>query len=273
MEKPYYRCIILVLASDNQPIYRFFKSIYESYMHRNPNVKVFFTYGSGTTFTPREYDLVYPDLKETVTPPWSTRKVIRAMEYIDQNFDYDYLVRTNLSTFWYFDGLLERLSALPTTRCLSGKAGIFQPYHVGGTGMIISRDLIKEIIKYPNLINIPHPKYVAEDKMISDFLVYTLGIDPIFTETLKTSRLLCFENFTEFNREEVLIMLSLPVNKKCDHFRVKNEYDRMGIDTKIMKLLKDLYYPSILSYNRELYYRTKPAWKKFQIPKNLAGKN
>ena len=238
MEKPYYKAILLVLASDNAHIYKFFKQVYESYMNENPNVRVFFVYGAGTNFERKEYDLVYDDLKETPMPPWMTMKVIRAMEYIDQNYDYDFLVRTNLSTFWDFNALLERLETMPKERCLSGKIGIFPPPFVTGIAMTISRDLIKEIVKKPHLVNIYHPKYVAEDRMISEFFTDHLDV-PIIDNITS----LAFETEDAFVEEEIIKKIEkAKASRFIDHYRVKNRADRMGIDTKVSQLLCKMIY-------------------------------
>jgi hypothetical protein len=224
-------------------------------MFRHQNVKVLFVYAGDISFQPKEYDLHYPDLRETVRPPWTTRKVIRAMEHIENHYNYNYLVRTNLSTFWYFKGLLERLSALPGSSCFSGTPSIFplekSGKHIVGTGMIMSRDIIQKIIKHASMINIHHPKYIAEDKMLSDFVIHTLGITP----HINTTHLLRFESVTRFNDKEIYKILCQPQNKVCDHFRIKNPDSRMQVDIPLMKLLKDLYYPSVMSYNKNLYYR------------------
>ena len=179
MEKPYYKAIFLVLASDNDPIYKFFKTVWESYMFENPNIRVFFTYGQGTTFDRKEYDLVYDDLKETYTPPYMTTKVTRAMDHINQNYAYDYLIRTNLSTFWVFDSILKRLDTLPKQRCLAGKIGWIKPEFVTGTSMIISSDLIEPLLENQHLINRTFPKYQAEDRLISNLLTQTLKVQII----------------------------------------------------------------------------------------------
>ena len=225
-------------------------------MDRNPNIKVFFTYGAGISFEPKPHDLYYPDLQETITPPWTTRKVIRAMDHIESNYNYDFLVRTNLSTFFYFDGLLNRLSALPALRCISGISSILPgAKHVVGTGMILSRDIVRQIIRYSNRINIPYPRYIAEDKMISDFVVHTLGIDPIFDEEFTdTATYLRLEKINRFDREEIYRLIASPTNRNVYHFRIKNYINR-AIDIPIMQTLKDLFYPSIESFNPWLYYR------------------
>ena len=237
MEKPYYRAIILVLASDNEPIYKAFKKIQETYMNENPLVKFFFVYGAGTTFERQEYDLVYDDIKETHWAPWMTMKVIRAFEYIDSNFAYDYLIRTNLSTFWDLSLLLERLDTLPKNNCLSGRLGLFPPPFVTGTSMIISDDLIPLIIKDQQLVNISYEKYVAEDRMISEVFTNHCNVPIIQSD----QHIVIFENVQKFNYDEILKIIQQRIINRHDHFRLKNMYDRQ-IDIEIAKLLCQVIY-------------------------------
>ena len=243
MEKPFYKAIILVLASDNDPLYSFFKKVYESYMHENPNIKVFFTYGGGTTFERQTYDLVYDDLKETVMPPDITMKVTRAIEFIDNNFSYDFLIRTNLSTFWDFEKLLQRLETLPKTRCLVGRVNAV-PNSVTGTSMVISSDLIKPMLAHQHLINQKFPKYIAEDRLLSGIITNQLGV-----EIIQSNRFIqLFEKHTEYNEEEITSIIKQAKTTDVDHYRVKNfRGNRMEIDTQIMRLLLKIYYNKELS--------------------------
>ncbi len=240
MEKPYYKAIILVLASDNDPLYSFFKRVYESYMFENPSIKILFTYGQGTKFEKKDYDLVYDDLKETPMPPDITKKVTRSFEYIDKNFSYDYVIRTNLSTFWDLNKLLNRLSKLPKTKCFAGKKGIFQPLYITGTSMVISSDLIKLIIQNQHIINDKiYPKYVAEDKLLSDLITKNLNVVPI----ISNQNICIFDRYTFFDEDSALKVINFYKTTEVDHYRVKNfRGDRMEIDTKIMQLLLKNYY-------------------------------
>ncbi len=111
----HYRAIILVLASEDiletnhrlsptdLPVYPFFKKVCEQYMFYANDIKFLFVYGSRTKFEPKEYDIIYDDIEETLAHPCMLKKTLRAYEYIDKNFSYDFLIRTNLNTVWDFD--------------------------------------------------------------------------------------------------------------------------------------------------------------------------
>jgi len=238
MDKPFYEAIFLVLASQS-PLYDEFKKITLAYMATQPNVKVFFVYGSGTTFTREPHDLVYDDVKETVTPPWMTMKVTRAMEYIDDHYDYNFMIRTNMSTFWDVPKVLNRLRSLPQERCLAGHQSIFKPKYITGIAMVLSRDLVKLIVRHQRRINVKYKKYVAEDQMLSTFVIHTLGVDYI-TADKSTWR---FEKYTSYDDSHIRQTISEARSRGVDNYRVKNaNSDRQAIDIAITRTLCEMCY-------------------------------
>jgi hypothetical protein len=173
----HYRAIILVLASEDiletnhrlsptdLPVYPFFKKVCEQYMFYANDIKFLFVYGSRTKFEPKEYDIIYDDIEETLAHPCMLKKTLRAYEYIDKNFSYDFLIRTNLNTVWDLEKLKIRLSVLPTTKCLTGTScrhmiknvdDSFDHHWIAGVDLLASRDLIKSII--------PHSEEILSDK-------------------------------------------------------------------------------------------------------------
>ena len=98
-----YRLVILVLAS-RQPIFAKFRETWERYCHLYPEVKTHFVYGAGGSEGALSSDLVYEDSPESY--PVNIDKTLKAFKYIDSVYDYDFLLRTNLSTFWDIPRLL-----------------------------------------------------------------------------------------------------------------------------------------------------------------------
>lgn len=240
MGKKFYKAIVLVLASDQTDLLKKFKQIYEAYLDCNPNVKVFFTYGAGTTFERKEHDLVYDDLKETMMTPWMTTKVTRAMEYIDNNFDYEFLVRTNLSTFWDFDMLLHRIDAYPRERYFTGRLGGSKDF-ITGTSMVMTRDIVKNIVENKHLLNVKYDKWFAEDKLISFYISKTMNV-----EFIPNRNIAVFEGYTEYNEEKIINDVNAARSLGVDNFRIKNfanEYEkRLELDPKISQLLLRIIY-------------------------------
>jgi hypothetical protein len=102
--------------------------------------------------------------------PCGTKKTLLAMKYVKDNYDFDFILRTNLSSFYVLPKLKNTLNTLD-------KENIFTGYNKGefvsGTQMIFSKDTIKILT---NSINEIINKYNTTDRMhnddvaISDFL-------------------------------------------------------------------------------------------------------
>lgn len=232
--------IMLVLASDNQKLYKEFRRVYESYLNTNPLIKVFMVYGNPVSFDPQSYDLYFPFIEENTWPGMIT-KTIRAMEYVEQHYQYKFLVRTNISTFWVFSKLLKRLETLPLNNMYSGSCrtcflnGEKTPLYVSGTGLILTPDLVSLIIKHQEKIinqNLP------EDYAISQFLNFQ-GFIPT-QASLKPMHLL--EHLE--NCEPVIVAKEIEIadNLNKDHFRIKNYCNREIIDVSVAKILLKHYY-------------------------------
>jgi len=232
----HYKAIILVLASEG-PLYNEFKSLYEKYLDCSPDIKAFFTYAGKVSFSPKEHDLVYPDLQENILQPWPTKKVVRALEYIDANYSYDYIVRTNLSTFWVFNRLIARLNTLPKHNVISGRVGYIPPEFVVGTDMVISRNLIQALIHNQHQAFKDYKgKYIAEDRILSEFFTEFCGV-PLIPDNKSVRNV---ERLTEYSQIYVQKCISRDP-AYIDHYRVKNVADRQ-IDINVIKDLISYYY-------------------------------
>jgi hypothetical protein len=176
MEKKHYTCIIVVVASND---YNNCREVWNKYMNKNENVKVFLVYGSNTSegIVPTENDLIF-DIKESYGNEGVINKTIKAFEYINENFTYDFLVRTNITTFWDFDQLLLKLNTLPKERLYYGqddsKYCVSDCEHVKwvqGIDVIITPDVVNEICKGNILKDLP------EDVAFGYFITNDLGIN------------------------------------------------------------------------------------------------
>lgn len=240
MEKPYYRAIMLILASDNAPVYRELRKIYRAYMHENSNIKVFFVYGSGTEFERTSTDLVFDDVEENYYPGMLT-KTIRALKQIDQNYNYDFMIRTNMSTFWDFDRLLKRLDRQPLENCFTGTIrnckhkGQASPQYISGTNLVLSRDLVKKLIS-------------AETEILSwdlpeDWAMSKLFIDSGLKPRASLPGAIHFmEQFKTTDKDSILSEIEIARKMDHDNFRIKNNHDRLNIDVAVARVLLKEYY-------------------------------
>jgi hypothetical protein len=96
---PHYRAVILVLASNNNTIYKNCRKIWKTYMNLDQTIKVFFVYGKLVNDSLEDYD---PKSDILIDEPENLliKKTIEAMKVIQSKVTYDFFIRTNLSTFW-----------------------------------------------------------------------------------------------------------------------------------------------------------------------------
>lgn len=263
--KEKYKAILLVLASNDEcikntrfiiprmkpewmPLYPYFKKIWESYMFTNSDIKVLFVYGGESNIQKQNYDLVYENVFENNYPGMIT-KTLYAMKDIDETYDYDFLIRTNLSTFWNLNKLSTRLDKLPREKCLAGteiklKDKQQNDYHyIAGYDMVISRDLVQGILPYTEEIINRRVYCDMEDlSLCTAFNMYcNVGVVKYDFNNYATNI-----GMVEFNEDQYKSAVANQFNNNLDHFRVKSRNDR-NIDKEIHKrLLFDIYEKIIL---------------------------
>lgn len=130
-------------------------------------------------------------------------KTIKGINFINSIMSYDYLIRTNLSSFWNLEYLYSHLK-LPKTECFSG-IYIFNSF-ISGTGIIMSRDVCNVLVTKPYIQN------TSDDVLISNhlkrhFQVTKLNDKLIFYLTKDTDKI-------PSNIDDIL------------YFRVKNSNNR-----------------------------------------------
>ena len=161
------RVLVLIIASDDMPVYRELQKIWQSYMHSDPeHITAYFIKGDPAiayTYLIKD-DVIWLRTKESIRPG-IINKTLMAMEaFLPQIHQFDYVLRTNLSSFYFFPRLLKFLQNSPTERFLAGRCdGNF----VSGSGFILSTDLVGLLVRNKrSLFNSPG----YDDVVISGFL-------------------------------------------------------------------------------------------------------
>jgi hypothetical protein len=250
MEKINYKLIILVLASDDSEHSLKCRDIWFKYKDVNPNIKVLFVYGKlfGKLInSDTNCEMIFNDVQELYH--FNIEKTLKAFEYISLNYEFEYLVRTNLSTFWDFNILLGKINNLPKERCYSGHRWSIGPNsehpdwfigcnynypinYVSGTNIILSNDLIKIIVQNKkNIIT-----EMVEDVAIGQFLNSQCNI-PIIN-----SELLFMENINNCDENLIINLINNSKINLIPNYRVKSFTNRDIVDIFIYKiLLKNIY--------------------------------
>lgn len=250
--KQHYKAILLVIASsdeandnyflkkiqpESRPFFPILKRIYQAYMNECEDIKIFFVYGDSGIKGANDCDLVF-DIPENDYPGIIT-KTISAMEYVNQNYDYDFIIRTNLSTFWDLDKLSKRLDDLPKTNCIAGTPIVFKGKntdhieYIAGHDIVFSKDLITCIIDHKEeVINTPvygNLEDLSLYRIISKYMTPTKIID---------DRNRCVAGVI---KEKYDISVKIFQQRNADHYRVKNIKNRMDDKIILQRLLLETY--------------------------------
>lgn len=150
------KLLVLITASDDLPVYEEHQKIWRSYMHLDPlHVQAFFMKADpnlssnckiqGDTIWCRTVDALFPGV---------INKTISSIEFFSLRGDeFDYVLRTNLSSFYYFPALMEFLEILPQKKCYcarripSGRDEKGEIFFGSGAGIILSKDLAQMLVE------------------------------------------------------------------------------------------------------------------------------
>ena len=239
--KKHYRAIILILASNNNQIYKNCRKVWKAYMKMDPSIKVFFVYGNISEEDKlddydKESDIIFPDIPEGW--PIFITKTFHAMKLIHQTYMYDFFIRTNLSTFWDFKNLHLHLNDLPTKNCYSGDGPLpgynSDGYYLSGTDTIVTPEMIDSMIRNENHIDFN----LVEDAAMGKYFHKFLGVPML------PNRICFFEDITSGNDlDKINTRIDNAIITNRDHYRVKTLYgNREEIDMVILQqLLKKIY--------------------------------
>jgi hypothetical protein len=229
------KAIFLIISSSNHPIYEELRKLQRVYLNNyRPLIKYFFIeFREQEEMIIEDNDFLYINGEESVNPGMII-KTAKAIEYIDSKYNYEFIVRTNLSTLFHMPNLLEYLYGIPNTNSCGGFT--YRSF-ITGTGIILSRDVANKIVE--NLFYFDILKY-NEDLIVSAIL-NKLQI-PYFNSKIFYKWGLVIEAEPENYGEYYYIDTSGKEYKDIEfpdnilHFRIKNDTNRN----------KDIYYFKLL---------------------------
>ena len=152
----HYEIIFLIISSNNEDVYSEMRKLSPYYYNLYADkIKYLFIENKADIDVIIEKDnyLYIPGFESFI--PGIYTKTIKAMEYITNTYSFDYVIRTNLSTFWNMPNLLTYLSTAPKTSLASSYS--FQGF-LSGTTIILSRDVCIIVYSQPNYVNISDDK-------------------------------------------------------------------------------------------------------------------
>lgn len=219
------KVLVLVLYSEDLPVYKEHLKVWRMYAKSNPSFDVYFMKLS------TEHDQVTVDGDFIYTPGeeslWNApNKFISSVEACPYQ-SYNYIIKTSISAFWVLHNVIPVLEKLPNEKVFAGEVyGNF----VSGAGMIFSPDVCDILVKHKNdLLKIEFTQPL-EDVHMSFYLHKTHAIP--FTQTFpKRFDIELPRNGTESD---------IPMDSF--HFRVKQSpEERMREYDIMMNLYKKFY--------------------------------
>ena len=151
------KVLVLIIASDGNEAFIELQKIWRCYMDHDPeHFEVYFIRGNPDLPTPSliEGKNLYVRCEESYVPG-ITQKTILSMEaMLPRLHEFDFVLRTNLSSFFVFPRLIEYIKTLPRNSCFAGvqlyiwnaKNSCFVNF-VSGTGIFLSPDLVEMLVE------------------------------------------------------------------------------------------------------------------------------
>jgi len=130
-----------------------------------PNIETYYYYGGCEKAEHNDKEI---HLTSRDDYGFITHKTIECLEYALHNFDFDYIFRTNSSSYIYKEGLNKWLSDKPSNEFYSAVVGDYHGVKFGsGSGYTLSRDLVEKITSNKSKIEMNTFDDVAVGKFLN----------------------------------------------------------------------------------------------------------
>jgi hypothetical protein len=244
--KSKYKAIVLVYASHNEEVYRNARENWLRFKDSNPNFKVLFLYAGDPVkehgLKKQDFDLIYEDLSDTSVINGKqflsdVDKTKRGIKYASENYEYDYIIRPNITSVLDLNALDKYLDTLPKENVYQGlyfQSGNIQ--FVLGANIIFSKDVAEK------LMNADVMSIENEDINIGH-MMHKLNI-PV--SSLDSKYYILAEDYTENDSDKMSTDIDNLMSNGAFWFRVKNfkkAANRELVDKLYYKILLDKLYP------------------------------
>ena len=222
--------IFLIISSDDLTCYLGMREFIKKYfILYEDKIKYFFIELSDDLDCEicEKNDYIYVKGHECITPGVYI-KTMKSMNYVNENYDYDFLIRTNVSSFWNLKNLFDLKPVLPLNNFAGGIILSYPNINdfITGTGIILSKDVCINLSKTITIVNEFEDVYIGQLLVqlgyiltnISDYTTWKLLINNV-------------NNNIDFLSEKDI--------KNTLYYRIKN------IDRNIDLILFDLLYKKI----------------------------
>ena len=238
--------IVLIIDSYDLELYNELRILWKLYMNLNSSIKCFFLYGHEhlDVQVKEEQNSLTVNVKDSLQPG-IYEKTSLALNYLINTYpNTNYFIRTNISSFWVWDILLEFLKNKPTQHYISSPNNDFP----SGCGMIMTKDIAQ---LWANSYNSDYKNihlddvafgYILQNNSIDISIGYRYDIFELF------SRNLLFEYTKYMNNYEkiyaMLIDIIENISENTYHIRLKlgHENNRICFESKCLVYLIKKHY-------------------------------
>jgi hypothetical protein len=161
-------------------------------------------------------------------------KTIAAMDYCVSNYSFEYLLRTNLSSFYCFPRLLKYIDSQPRVNYAAAKQNMFREGigFLSGAGFILSKDIVSRFLNevfYKDALT-EENIYFPDDVTISAIVSCLSGVSGVF------------HDLPRYDCEDSVALDD--IDASFFHIRNKTEwkYGNRSIDIENIKKLYDYFY-------------------------------
>ena len=226
--------IIFLIITSRSDIYDklieiYWKPFIKYLKEKNYRIKIYFMFGNDVILN--DLNLSSEDYIVTNTPenliPGILIKTVNSFKYIEENYEYKYILRTNLSSFFIVDNLITLSKNLPNEDVYAGVIGNHNNILFGsGAGFWLSRDNILFILNNTQKINLRLPDDVAIGDLMKD------------KKRIILNRYDLDKNINYDNKNELLKYI---ISNNHYHIRIKNPQNRL-IDLEYFKTFTEILY-------------------------------
>lgn len=164
------KLLVLIIASDDEPIYVQLQAIWREYMHLDSeHVEAYFVKADPhlETFCEIKGDIIWSKGAESLSPGIINKTLLSMEIMLPRLKEFAFILRTNLSSFYFFPKLLKFLNSLPQKNCYCACKGYHGDIPFGsGAGFILSPDLVELLVKNKAILN---QKNFLDDVAIGSF--------------------------------------------------------------------------------------------------------
>ena len=225
--KTYYQVILVVIANDTNDYYcEMMKNYWIPFINyikkHKLSIKIFLLFGQQLKNIQIDSDdIIIANTGEGYIPQ-ILKKTIFAFEYVYNNYNYKHLIRTNLSSFFISNKLLELSNNLKEKNIYTGRNGNKFVFW-------LSKDVLLYVIENKNKL---------QYNIIDDVAIGNLLFNKFYNDSITFRQDISEHN----NYDNLLNKIDLNVLKKYNAYHIRLKSKNRFNDAKIMKILFEYNY-------------------------------